>query len=293
MVPLGFLRSQVHFFSKKIVSFPLDDVQNKPHNITPSQVPEQAYFSNKPGLLPTQNLMSTTRATALAEQIRERIQAEQLRDGDLFMTEAQVAEEFGTSRNVTREAVSQLCALGILEGRKRKGLLVRWPNPIKLLSHSLPSLAQSEKHLSELAKLRYVLEVGAIELAVANATAEQIERLGELAGEYEEAIRQRRGEAEEDRVEIAFHGLILEMTGAKLIVGMQQVLARYFEVAERKPPAGSSEGKPPNQQHKWRAAWQHHEIVSAIRDRDVGRARSLMRIHFQALLAAGNDNEEL
>src|SRR5438105_4589883 len=94
---------------------------------------------------------SGTRAATLAEQIRRRIQTERLRDGDLFMTEAQVAEEYGVSRNITREAVSKLQALGILESRKRKGLIVRLPNPVKLLSHSLPSLAGSEEHLSELA----------------------------------------------------------------------------------------------------------------------------------------------
>src|SRR5215472_7921844 len=103
-----------------------------------------------------QDSTSSTRAATLAEQIRRRIQAEQLRDGELFMTEAQLAAEYGVSRNITREAVSQLRALGILEGRKRKGLIVRLPNPVRLLSHSLPSLARSEEHFSELVKLRYV-----------------------------------------------------------------------------------------------------------------------------------------
>jgi DNA-binding FadR family transcriptional regulator len=213
-----------------------------------------------------------------------------LGDGDLFMTEAQLAEEYGVSRNLTREAVSQLRALGILEGRKSKGLIVRLPNPVKLLSHSLPSLAQSEEHLSEVAKLRYVLEVGAIELAVANATPEQIERLGELAREYEEVIREKRSGAEETRVELAFHGLILEMTSASLVAGMQKVLARFFEVAAREQPARYGyEEMVVDQQEQWRAVWQHHEIVAAIRDRDQGRAHTILRLHFQDLLAPGNE----
>jgi DNA-binding FadR family transcriptional regulator len=233
-----------------------------------------------------------TRAEVLAEQIRRRIQAEQLRDGDLFMTEAQLAQEYGASRSVTHEAVSQLRALGLLEGRKRKGLIVRLPNPVRLLSHSLPSLARSEEHFSDLAKLRYVLEVGSIELAVANATPEQVERLGELAREYEEVVRGKRGGAEEDRVELAFHGLILEMTSVPLIVEMQKVLVRFFDVASREQPGLYGRDQPLDQQHDWRAAWQHHEIVAAIRDRDQGRAHTIMRLHFQSLLAPGNDKEE-
>jgi DNA-binding FadR family transcriptional regulator len=232
------------------------------------------------------NSTAGTRAATLAEQIRRRIQAEQLRDGDLFMTEAQVAAEYGVSRNITREAVSRLRALGILEGRKRKGLIVRLPNPVQLLSHSLPSLAQSEEHLNELAKLRYILEVGAIELAVANATPEQVERLGELAREYEQVVREKQGGARADRVELAFHGLILEMTGASVVVGMQKVLARFFEVASRERPALYGDDQElDRQQREWLAVWQHHQIVAAIRDRDLGRAQAMMRLHFQVLLS--------
>ena len=84
-----------------------------------------------------------SRTARLAGELRRRIAAEELADGDLFMTEAQLAKEYGVSRNIAREAVSQLRGLGILEGRKSKGLLVRRPNPVRLLSHSLPSMAQS------------------------------------------------------------------------------------------------------------------------------------------------------
>src|SRR5690242_15625568 len=104
-----------------------------------------------------------TQANELARTIRKRIQSEHLPDGSFFMTEAQLAKEYGVSRTVTREAVSRLQALGILEGRKRKGLLVRHPDPLRLLSNSLPSLVASPDEWRDLAQLRYALEVGAIE----------------------------------------------------------------------------------------------------------------------------------
>lgn len=63
------------------------------------------------------------------------------------MTEAQLAAEYGASRTVIREAVSRLQALGILEGRKRKGLIVRHPDPLQLFSNSLPSLVRSPGRL--------------------------------------------------------------------------------------------------------------------------------------------------
>jgi DNA-binding FadR family transcriptional regulator len=246
------------------------------------------------GLLYTPVLLRrgySTRAATLAEQIRRRIQAEQLRDGDLFMTEAQLAQEYGVSRSLTREAVGQLRALGLLEGRKRKGLIVRLPNPVQLLSHSLPSLARSEEHLGGLARLRYVLEVGSVELVIANATAAQVERLGELAREFEEVVRARKGGDDEDRVELAFHGLILEMTGTSLIVGMQKVLARFFEVASREKPADYGRDQVIDWKERERIAWQHQEIAAAIRDRDLGRAQAMMRLHHQGLLSLGTDSK--
>ncbi len=53
----------------------------------------------------------TSKAQLLARKIRERIQGEQVPDGTFFMTEAQVAQEYGASRTVTREALSRLQAL--------------------------------------------------------------------------------------------------------------------------------------------------------------------------------------
>jgi DNA-binding FadR family transcriptional regulator len=222
-----------------------------------------------------------SRTARLAEQIRYRIAAEQFADGDLFMTEAQLAKEYGVSRNIAREAVSQLRGLGILEGRKSKGLLVRRPNPVRLLSHSLTAIAQSEEDVRELAKLRYVVEVGSIELAVKHATPEQIEQLKRLARDYEDA---RKSHADMDRqveLELEYHGLILEMTGSALIIGMQQTLTTFFiKLLGR----GSDLPPPPTEE---RVIWQHHAIAQAIGNRDVESARALVRLHFEDILPGG------
>jgi DNA-binding FadR family transcriptional regulator len=222
-----------------------------------------------------------SRTARLAEQIRNRIAAEHFADGDLFMTEAQLAKEYGVSRNIAREAVSQLRGLGILEGRKSKGLLVRRPNPVRLLSNSLTAIAQSEEDVRELAKLRYVVEVGAIELAVNHASDDQITRLKQLACDYEQ---ERRGEASMDRqveLELAYHGLILEMTGSALIIGMQQALTKFFLKV-----FGGQSGTPPPQTDD-RGIWQHHAIAEAIGNRDVESARALIRVHFEEMLPGG------
>ena len=71
-----------------------------------------------------------------------------------------------------------------------KGLVVRHPDPLHLLSRSLPSLVASPEDWRDLAQLRYALEVGAIELAVRAATDQQIERLGQIEQELEQALQE-------------------------------------------------------------------------------------------------------
>jgi len=216
-----------------------------------------------------------SQAHELAQRIRQRIQGEQLADGSFFMTEAQLASEYGVSRTVTREAVSRLQALGILEGRKRKGLLVRHPDPLRLFSNSLPSLVASPDDWQELAKLRYALEVGAIELAIRTATDEQIERLGQITQQMELALREDIESARSVRLDLEFHAQILQMTGSRLIAGMQQVLVQFFQIAPHSERTATSAE---------RIIWEHRELLNAIRDRDVERARAMIRLQFRATL---------
>ena len=192
------------------------------------------------------------------------------------MTEAQLAHEYGVSRTVTREAVSRLQALGILEGRKRKGLLVRHPDPLRLLSSSLPSLATSPDDWHDLAQLRYALEVGAIELAIRNATDEQIDRLAEVTDHME---RELRADSQSERsvdLDLEFHAQILRMTGSRLIAGMQQVLVQFFQLAPHSERTETSAE---------RISWEHRELLNAIRERDLERARAMIRLQIRPTLS--------
>jgi len=218
-------------------------------------------------------------ALNLSERIRHRIQSAEFTDGDFFLTEAELADEYNVSRRIAREAVNRLCALGLLEGRKRIGLIVRHPDPVEVWANCLPSLARSQEKLADLAQFRYALEVGAVELAIKNASAEQIEQLAALAEEFKLIARKKNGRKERIEVERQFHGLILQMSGSSLIADMQKLLATLFENSypARESPILEDDVND-------RIIWQHFELVSAIQDRDVERARSVMRSHLKYLL---------
>lgn len=214
----------------------------------------------------------TTLANDLAGRLRKRIQREELRDGTFFMTEADVAIEYEVSRTVAREAVGRLKALGILEGRKRKGLVVRHPDPLKLLTETLPSLFSSEADWRELGMLRYVLEVGSVELAVRNATEQQIEQLAEIVKKMEACYAEGNTEAAVE-ADLEFHALILQMTGSRMIVGMRQVLVDFFQQF----PAVELDAA-----NMDRIMWEHQELYNAIREKDVERARTMIRLQSQS-----------
>ncbi len=222
-----------------------------------------------------------TQSVDLADRLRERIQSSGLADGELFMTESELAEEYGVSRTVAREAVGRLAAIGLLEGRKSKGLVVRRPDPLRLLEIGLPSLIDSQQDISELAMLRYVLEMGAVEPAVRNGTDEQVQRLSELAVEMEEAIRNGKSQ-QVPEIDIAFHSVLLEMTGSTLVAGMQRVLVRFF---------ASSRDVVPDEATARRVIWEHQELAAAVRDRDANQARAMLHLQARDWLKCQKPNE--
>ncbi|QDV17217.1 Putative L-lactate dehydrogenase operon regulatory protein [Gimesia panareensis] len=217
----------------------------------------------------TETSPQLTQSDDLAERIRARIQAERLMDGAFFMTESDLAEEYGVSRTVAREAVSRLVAIGLLEARKRLGLIVRRPDPLRLLQLGLPSLFDSDQDIAELAMLRYVVEMGAVDLAIRNGSDEQCQQLCDLAGEMAAAIRSERPE-QISELDIAFHTLLLQMTSSHLIAGMQRVLVNFFDSAYQDYQSDVATGE--------RMIWEHQELAAAIRDRDSNRARTMMQM---------------
>jgi len=218
---------------------------------------------------------SDTLANTVAERMRLDIIAAGLTDGDLFTTETEVTRRYGVSRNIAREAVSQLRSLGILVSRQGKGLLIGRADPVGLLARSLPFHGNGPEDQKHLAQWRYVLEIGSIELAVASASQEQIDRLAQLAREYDEMGSRDHSEEEDNAVELAFHSLILQMTGNPLIAGMHQLLVTYFGSPTRRRDV-EVDDRP-------RTAWQHQAIAEAIRQRDAEQARVILRQHLQSM----------
>ncbi|GMW02079.1 MAG: transcriptional regulator [Candidatus Hydrogenedentota bacterium] len=219
-------------------------------------------------------------ADTVADRIHLDIANSGLKAGELFMKGDQVAARYGISRTVAREALSRLHAIGVLESRQRVGLIVTRPDPVKLSERWVPMYcrAANRQDFQDLAQLRYALEMGSIDLAVAHADEEQTGRLSALAQEFEAAAQDTGHTPEADRLDLAFHTLILKMTRNPLIEGMHRVLSEYFSASTEMDPRGDAS----------KAIRDHHMIADAIRRRDVELTRSMLRLHLGETLEPGD-----
>jgi GntR family transcriptional repressor for pyruvate dehydrogenase complex len=231
-----------------------------------------------------------TLTNGLADRIRNDLLLRDLQEDQLFMTEGELTQRYDVSRNVAREAVNQLRALGILKSRQKKGLLMGRAEPANLLSQSLPFYARSDKDMRYLSQLRYVLEIGAIPLAVMNATDQQISQAHDLIEDCVRLFDSNATSQEQDVLELKFHGMLLQMTGNPLVTDMHQVVVEFFEHA-------------PQHLDCWAdvsplVATEHADIVQAIEQRNITKAQTLMIHHLRMLsdpqltidLLKGSDN---
>jgi len=216
-----------------------------------------------------------TLSNRLVDQIYADIVAAGLQEGDRFMTVDQVVQQYGVSRTIVREAVSQLRALGVLKSRQRVGLLVDRPDLVGFMARWIPFYVGSPKveDLRRLAQLRYVLELGSVDFAVANATPEQVRHLNELAERFENLVANSGQTSETDQVEFEFHCLLLTMTRNPLISGMHRVLSDYFHAAPQSNPHWSEIAPS--------TVWEHRAIANAVERGDTEYVRGLLRRHLE------------
>lgn len=212
----------------------------------------------------------------LAQRISATIRRRKLVEGAFFMTEEQIAQRFKTSRRVAREAVAHLTSLGVLRSRRGQGITIGKPDPTGLLLQTVPFYAQDQQDYWNLAELRYGLEVGIADLAVAHASDEQIQRLEQLAREFGKLVGETFDWDRLCELECAFHGQILQATGNRLIMGMHAVILNFFRIQRELLPNVAA---PSTQALAEDAALQHAQIAAALRVRDAARFRDLLRDH--------------
>jgi DNA-binding FadR family transcriptional regulator len=118
------------------------------------------------------------------EQLPARIASEIVRQitegsflpGQKLPTEHNLAQSFGVSRSVIREAIAQLRNEGLIETRQGVGAFVTEPDRRQSIRIEPETLADKD-HFQSLFQLRMALEIEAAGLAAVHHTAEDMHRL--------------------------------------------------------------------------------------------------------------------
>lgn len=145
--------------------------------------------------------------------------------GDLLPKEEELAAELEVSRTITREALSRLKAAGIIESRRRRGMILTKPDLFagldKLISFGMLDAGTRQ----ELSELRLVIELGLPDLIFKNKTPEAIAELKNIAGKFLTATADSHDHAE---IEQEFHRCLFSLSGNKLIERFQLLLEPFF-----------------------------------------------------------------
>ena len=210
-------------------------------------------------------------ADSVVEEIKRRIERGELKEGDKLPNQHEFAAQLGVSRTVLREALHTLTILGVIEQRPKSGTVIKDRTSVFYADHIIPPLMADAKATVELIEARRFIEVGAVELAVKNATEQEIH---EMAGLVEDMARIVRGNDDRRYTEknVAFHFLIATASHNRFIVHLLSTMRGFMEQWMHESITvipGLLE----------RSLRSHRTIYDAIRERNNAKAISSMRRH--------------
>jgi GntR family transcriptional repressor for pyruvate dehydrogenase complex len=197
-----------------------------------------------------------------------------LRPGDALPSEAALAARFGVSKQVVREAVRQLGALGAVQiGQGRATRVVEMTDAQPLARFWRFAVGSTRERLAEAVELRRMLEPPVARLAARHATAEGIAVLRDALARMEAAVGDVPGWIPAD---LDFHEQLGRMSGNRLIRLQMQGLRPVIEEMLRHFNADLRE------EADWRLTLSGHQrIVEAVAARDEEAAQAAMLAHFQ------------
>jgi len=226
-------------------------------------------------------LKRSTIAHRIVQQIMERIRNGTLKPGDKLPPERQLSDMLGVGRSSVREALQALATLGLVESRPGEGTFVKEPKPYLALEMELNAIAHNMQRSDRLhlMQARTVLEKGIIELAIANASDEDMEHLEDVVQQWLTHFSKTDMHWPlHDQIHLA----IAEMTGNPLLVQVLQMLLQTLPGEVRAHGLIPEDDQPYDEE-----AWQeerdlHVNLVRAIISRDTQKALQLFEQH-QAL----------
>ena len=176
---------------------------------------------NSLGLTPVVNASMTDQ---VEEKLRQYFTQQGFKPGDALPKEMELAEALQVSRNVVREALSRLRMLGMVETRKRRGMILAEPDVLSGLERLLDPNLLGKEVLKQLFEFRLVLEIGISDLLFLRRNEEDLTQL--------RIIVEREKNAQNDRqrveLDVLFHSTLYRISGNETLRRFQKMLIPLF-----------------------------------------------------------------
>src|SRR5437899_8393702 len=218
---------------------------------------------------------SATLSTQIVAQVREALFAKELRSGDFLGTEKEMAERFGVSRIVARDALRTLEAQGIVEIKVGAGGGARVARGnARLFAEALAvQLDLAGVSVAEIMDAQRAIECLGAELAAVNSTAEDHARLRALIADAERKIDDVGAFTRASR---EFHLAVAEASHHRVLV-VQLISLQHVSWPARNPTLTPKVAR--------RILDAHKELAALIEIRDAAGARRLMDDHVKMIAA--------
>ena len=192
--------------------------------------------------------------------------------GDQLPPERELAENFGVSRTVIREAIRSLTAKGLLEVRAGSGAVISVPD-VRMVAESMSMIMKfraGDEIFTKIFEVRRLLEVEIARLAAVRATSTNLKKLGTLSKKMGEDIPL----ADAAKLDVEFHTEIAKATQNEifpiLLDSVNDLLLELRNLALSVPGA------------KEKAIEYHHRLAECIKKNDPDLAGKIMAEHLDS-----------
>jgi len=170
--------------------------------------------------LKTQNLQGL-----IQEQLKLYIAENEMKSGDPFPTEYELAKKLGISRTAIREALKKLETLGIIEVKPGVGRFIREFN-FEVILKGLPyNLEMDIKNFQEVLEVRYCLESWFIAKDINKFTKENIAEFKEILKKLEFQVLNNFEEHELVETHSQFHCALYKNSDNSLLINLINIFS--------------------------------------------------------------------
>lgn len=207
----------------------------------------------------------------VAQQLLKQIEIGSFSATGKLPTEAVLAQQFGVSRTVIREAISRLKNEGVVEPRQGSGVFVKEHGAIRPLRIDYAEAIEPSS-MPHLLAVRRAIEAEVAAEAARRCTDRDIAEIDVALANIDEAAAAGRDGVAED---VAFHRKIAAVTGNPYFIKTLNFLNQYLEAGV----AVTRRNEATRDDFSRQVREEHAAIVDAIRARDPMAARNAALTH--------------